>query len=436
MRLKAFGLMAAMVIASLIPATVIAASKKAPDVPAAARKQGMAEAPGVVEAMGLGCKVTDARFVGKSVDPKTKAASSFYEVDCEQGIGLILQAAKDQPTSTFTCIEANTIPPGAKTAPLPCILPGNLDPKADLAPYFQKAKTQCTPADARGIGQTKTNTLLEVACQEGPGYILVAGAPMDLSKDVEAQNCLAYDDTQGNVKCILRDKASRLAVLDQYVTAAKNGCVIKERRFVGTTKDGSNYFETSCEDGKGYIYHVNPAGQLAMNIDCAKAQSLLGGCTLTDARQAATEQAGLYTRLAGSAGSTCQVETYAVFPAKGDTEVVELLCKDGKGAIGMFPGSGKGQVVDCGHAPLAGYRCSLSKDKGYESLTADLRKMEKKECTVSNSGAVGKMTNGNLALEVACSDGLPGWVIEYNPSLTPVNVTGCKFTTCKLPGNG
>ena len=65
---------------------------------------------------------------------------------------------------------------------------------------------------------------------------------------------------------------------------------MKDRRFVGTSKDGANFFEASCQDGKGYIFKANPNGQLAQAYDCAKAQAILGGCTLTDARQAATEQ--------------------------------------------------------------------------------------------------------------------------------------------------
>ena len=129
------------------------------------------------------------------------------------------------------------------------------------------------------------------------------------------------------------DRATRLAVVDRLAQAANNGCVVKDRRFVGSAKDGSDYFEASCQDGKGYIFKAT-GGQFVQAVGCGQAQGLLGGCTLTDARQATAEQAALYTKLARAAGSNCDVDHYALFPMQGNTEVVELACKDGSGAIG------------------------------------------------------------------------------------------------------
>jgi hypothetical protein len=176
MRSIGVGLAVALVVGVLAPATVMSASKKAAEIPAAARKQGMAEAPAIVQAGGLGCQVTDARFVGKAKDV------SFYEVDCSQGLGFVVQSGKEGPPVFFSCIEANTPPSPGKDPAAPCMLPGNADPKADLAPYLAAAKVQCTPTQARGIGQSKTNAYLEVACQEGPGYVLVTSAPSDATK--------------------------------------------------------------------------------------------------------------------------------------------------------------------------------------------------------------------------------------------------------------
>ena len=152
-------------------------------------------------------------------------------------------------------------------------------------------------------------------------------------------------------------------------------------------------------------------------------------------RAASAEQAGLYTKLAKSAGSNCAVERYAVFPNNGDKEVVEMVCNDGNGAIGMFPATGKGQVLDCAHALLAGYRCTLGK-VDYAPLTADLRKLGKNECTVSSTAAPLKAPDGTLRLEVACSDGLPGYVINYAPDGGAKEAVACTFAgNCTLPTN-
>lgn len=435
---KGIGLALALFAAALAPAAVISAPKEAPKVDAAARKQGMAEAPALAQAAGLPCQVSDARFVGKAPEDKKSGtpARSFYEVACGQGqMGYVLQAAVGQPTTAFSCLEADTPQEAGKPPSLPCILPGNLDPKSALTAPLQKAGVQCTPTQARGIGQTKTQSFYEVACQEGPGYVVIGSSPFDANKPVQAQNCFNFDDGAGNIKCTLSDKAARMAAVDKILTTAKNNCAIKDKRFVGTSQAGDDFYEASCQDGKGYIYRVSK-GAVAENWDCAHAMNILGGCQLTDARQAQSEETALYTRLAKESGSNCQVTKYADFPQKGNTEVVELVCADGASAIGMFPATGKGQVLDCGHALVAGYKCSLGK-VDYAGLTADLRKFNQKECVVSNARPAAKTQKGTILVEVACADGLPGYMIEYSENpVTAVGATGCRFAGgCQLPGN-
>jgi hypothetical protein len=443
MRPIGLGLAAALLVAVLAPVAVMSAPKAAaPAVTDAARKQGMAEAPAIVTAAAIPCQVSDARFVGKTPEDKKggKPAQTYYEVACAAGgMGYVLQSAVGAAPTAFTCVEANTPPEAGKPAALPCLLPGNADPKAALAATLAAQNVQCTPEAARGIGQSKTSTYLEIACQGGVGYVVVASAPYDGSKKVEAQNCLNFDAGGGNIKCALGDPAARMAVVDRYAVDAKNNCAVKDRRFVGTATDGSNFFEASCQDGKGYIFKIAPTGALAQTYECAKAQGILGGCTLTDARQAATEQAGLYTRLAKAAGSSCQVEKYAIFPAVAGEDVVELVCTGGAGGVGIFKAGGKGEVLDCGHALVAGYRCGLNKaDSGNGALTADLKKFQASTtCIVSNSRLAAKTAKGTLLLEVACADGLKGYMIEYSTGpVTAVGATGCAFTGgCKLPGN-
>ncbi|HEX3887636.1 MAG TPA: hypothetical protein VHW05_09080 [Phenylobacterium sp.] len=429
------GLLAALIVAVMAPATAMAAAKT-PTVDSGMRKQGMAEAPALVQAAGVNCQVTDARFIGKSPpDKKTGSlGSSLYEVACGQGMGYLVQtSAAGGAPSLFSCLEANYPADPTKPPANPCILPANLNPMASLAPLLTKAKVNCMPDKVRGIGQTKTVTLIEISCPGGSGYILTASVPLDLTKDATATNCLAYDAAQGNVKCILNPPAARLAVIDHYAQLANNGCAVKDKRFVGVFTDGTEGYEVSCNDGKGYIYKVNAQGAVAETLDCAKVPG--GTCTLTDTRAATAEQAGLYTKLAKSAGSNCNVSRYAVFPSQGDKEVVELVCSDGTGAIGMFPATGKGTVLDCGHAPLAGYKCTLTK-VDYAGLTAELRKFGKKECTVSGVGQPLKAPDGTMRLEVACSDGLPGYMIQFSDPSTSKGVDACSITgNCVLPTN-
>lgn len=433
---KAFGLMMLLVAGLVVPGAAVSAKKEAPSVSEASRKAGMAEAPAVIQAAGLGCQLSDARKIGED----KKAKTSYYEVACAPGaMGYVLQAPQGAAPTVFSCIEANTPPAPGQAPSAPCLLPGNSDPKAALQPLIKAAGFECLPEQARGIGQTKSNTYVEVACQGGGGYVVVASVPLDTGKPAQVQSCLMYDDAETNIKCAFGDKAARLAVVDKYAASANNGCVVKDRRFVGMSRDNSTFFEASCQDGKGYIYKVAAAGSLSETYECAKATNILGGCTLTDARQAQNEQAALYTKLSTNAGGQCDVEKYALFPSKNPREeVVEMVCKGGKGAIGIFPAGAKGQVLDCGRAPVAGYKCSLSDDKGFAALTADLKKFNFNSCDVSDSRVVGKTDKGTTYVEVACADKLKGYMIEYQsaPAVSAVNAIGCTFAgNCKLPGN-
>lgn len=439
MRPIVMGLAAVLAVSAIAPAA-FSQKKGEAEITEASRKQGMAEAPALAQAAGVTCQISDARFIGKQDDKKAKTSNAYYEIDCAQGLGFIVQNTSGAPKpSVFTCVEANAPTADSKPSALACRLPGNADPKGDLAPVIAKAGVQCVPTQVRGIGQSTTNTFFEVACQGGAGYVLQTSAPVDAAKAVTATNCLQIDEAGGNIKCELGDKAARLAIVDQYVAAAKNNCVVKERKYMGASTSGGEFFETSCQDGKGYIYKVEK-GQLAQSWPCERAQQILGGCTLVDARAAATEQAGLYTRLAKAAGFNCDVAKYAAFPtAAAGKEAVELQCSNRPdGAVGVFDASGKGQIYDCARAPIAGYRCSFTQaSAAYPQLTADLRKMGKNECTVSKERVIGKSAKGTAFVEVACSDGLKGYILEYSAeNMNPVGVIGCAFTKdCKLPGN-
>ncbi|MCC7269008.1 MAG: hypothetical protein IT546_16930 [Caulobacteraceae bacterium] len=441
MRRLGIGLAAALMVAAF--ATGASAQKKrGGEITEAARTQGMAEAPALAQQVKIACQITDARFIGKMDDKKAKTSTSFYEVDCDQGLGYVIQLPAGGAPSAFSCLETAAPQDDGKDSGLKCKLPGNANPTADLAPLLAKAGVPCTVEKARSIGQSPTNTYMEVACQGGSGYVLVAGSPANVSDAVQANTCLAYAGG-GNINCTLTDAAAALKVVDPLVASAGKNCTIKDRRYVLTTKDGANYFEVSCEDGKGYVLEQGVDGSLKRTIDCANASFVDGGCRLTDARAAQTEQAGLYTKLATAAGFKCNVAEYALLTQRDNEEVIELKCSDRPdGAVGVFPASGKATIYDCGRAELVGFRCALTiGPENKKQLTADLQKLGKNSCTVAEQRVVGKLSTGNVIMEVSCSDGLAGYMMEYglNP-VAPKEAVVCTMAKsmaggCKIPAN-
>lgn len=431
MRPIRFGLIAAVLVALAAPGAAFAADKKAdakaaqPAVSADAIKKGMAQAPAYVQQAGLTCSVKNARLIGSvPADKKTNTpAREFYEVACNEGVGYVMGAAKGGAVDVNNCLETL----GGSTS---CLLPENANAMSPLGAAMAKNGVNCTPEKVRGIGQTTNDSFLEVACQGGVGYIVQAAKPADLSKPLKMNNCLAYDASSGQLKCTLYDHAARLAVIDRLVTDAKVTCAIKDKRYIGQFKDGSEGYEAACNDGKGYVLKVDAKGVVSSQ-ECVKAPGL---CELIDARQAMSEQASLYTRLAKSAGSNCDVDKYALFPSTPGKEVLELQCKDGSSAVGIFPTSGKGEVLDCAHGMIAGFRCGQGRMK-YDPVTADLKKLGKADCAVSEMSVRGKTAAGISQVEVACADGLPGYIVMYSNPTTPTEAVGCRLTQCTLAAN-
>ncbi len=466
MRPKSLGLIATMLVTMVIaaggltaPTSALAATPPTaaapagpvplPPVTADARKKGMAAAPALITGAGLPCTLADARMIGagKETLPDGKKINvAYFEIACTNALGYVVATREGSPKpSAFTCVEAGSPAANGQPSPLRCILPGNQNVNANLQTFVAKANLPCTVSNVRPIGQTPTQTLFELACSEGNGYILTTTAPPNVDQPAQFTTCLAYDGT-GNVFCTLTDRASGLLALDQFVPRSDRAtCQVKDRRYVLSTRTGSNYYEFACNDGKGFIMEVDAQNAVKRTIDCATADFVGGGCTLTNAREAQSEQAGVYTGLATRAGYNCQVEKYAPLPAQTrGVDVVEMKCSNRTdGAIGRFPLTGAPEIIDCAHAPIANYRCVFTEPSAaMPSLTNDLKSFNRNSCAVSESRFVGATADGKSYMEVACADGMQGYFIEYTrgPPITVTNVIVCSQARgigggCKLPSN-
>ena len=141
------GLAAALALVALAPAAVMSQSRDA-GVTEKARTQGMAEAPAVVAAAGLNCQVVDARLIGKNENRRAKTSTSYYEVDCQEGMGFAIEAVAGGATSAYTCLEASAPTEDGKPSALACQLPGNQNPQAELAKLDTRIKTLGGDIDA------------------------------------------------------------------------------------------------------------------------------------------------------------------------------------------------------------------------------------------------------------------------------------------------
>jgi len=444
----AAGVMAAVLSLSLIAGPGGAAPKGSPsEISKDQRAKGMAAAPDLIAAAGVQCQLTDARLIGENADPKTKGKRAFYELACSDNEGVIIAKLSDRPApEVLTCLETSQPTADGKPSGLQCLLPGNTNPKTGILPYVAKTGVRCTPDQIRALGHNDANTDFELKCGEGEGFIMITSHPMRLDKPVTMKPCVSVSP-ESNIKCELTDRAAQLAVVDRLAAQSGKNCVVKDRAYLGISPEsGKVYYEVACQDGKGYVLEEAVNGALR-TIDCASADLINGGCKLTDVRQAKTEQAGLYSQLARKAGFACDVSGYTPFainmPGK---EVVELACSNRPdGAMAIFGVKPSDSVIfDCAHVELFGLpRCGLTKPAAaYPKLTEELKTFGKTSCAVSNERIVGVTADKARGfIEVACADGLPGYVIQYTMATrAPANAVACSAAGgisggCTLPGN-
>ena len=444
-RLSGFGLAAAALVMAVVTATASFAAPApaaAPPIDPAQRAAGMKAAPGLITEGQLPCTLADARLIGTGT-AADKSQVTIYEIACKEGLGFIVgkEAKAGAPMMTYDCLMTATPQANGKPNSLACQLPGNANPGPGLQTYVSQTGRNCTVDKGRYVGPTKDTQIYEVSCQGGAGLILTV--PIAAGGKPEADNCLAYNQP-GAIKCELTTPDQEIAPLDPI--AASNGkcAAIKAKRYVLSTTDGSDYFEIACGDGKGYMLHVDHTGKLAETIGCAEASEIGGGCTLTDSREAQTQQNAVYADLSKKAGFDCAVSKYALFPsADPSKDVVEMACSNRPdGGVGIFPAHGPTHVYDCLRSQDEGFKCSYTPIEAlYPRLNAELKAKNKGGCVVASARPFARGDDGSDYVEVGCADGGPGWVLVYPAGASsPSELQNCAEVAnlaggCQLPTN-
>lgn len=398
------------------------------------RRRGMADTPSLIEKAGAACALVDARLI---VD-EAPSGRSFYEIACNPGLGGVLMSEGGGTKSTFySCLA--TAKPGAdgKQGGLACALPANADAVYALAPFVLKTPTSCPIARARWIGSSVSQSYFEIRCVDGAGYILGTSSPPRLDRPITIHPCSAYE-AGGNIGCKIAGGNDKETV-DRLLQLSGKTCDFRDLRYMVTATNGSRYYEVACTEGTGYVLEQAGNGAFAKAIDCIDAP-VGAECALTDPKAGRARQTERYSKAATAAGFTCQVERYARF-AIPNRDVVELKCLDRPdGGIAVF-GRPDGDVVyNCTVSEAHGYRCSLTpKSASFASVTRDLKAFGKDGCTVSDIRAMDRRTADVGYIEVACSDGFPGWVIGYDAKGKAKDALSCPQSQtlggCKLPSN-
>ncbi len=324
---------------------------------------------------------------------------------------------------------------------LACALPANQLTPALFNRYLEAAGATCDLKQARAFGATADAAWFEAACAGDRGYVV--GVPLEPGRDVTARNCLAFDPGVSTECRLITREAMLASATAPLIAAAESACQPRARRYVAASQ-GDEYYEVACASGAGFMVAANFRGAFKTKVECANAEGIAGGCTLTDVNAVLTADNARFTGLSRAAGYDCAVSGYRAVASTAQDQTVEMTCANrADGALAQFPKAGAARIFNCAAAETTGYRCSLTKpDAAFARLTATVKqKRPTSTCQVSAAKFLG-VTPDSGYVEVACADKLPGYVLQYaKATAAPTDVIYCsqlspqKGVTCGLPSN-
>jgi hypothetical protein len=190
-----------------------------------------ANAMSLVATLKLSCAVTNAVLV--AVDDK--AHTKTYEVACQNGAGYFL-AQSDPPgkPSGFSCFAAEAARQADIAAhrepALTCSLPENAGSKTVAAAILLGAGKSCTIKDFKWRGQSATTDFLELACEEGPGFILRSPLPGSQTP-LRIDTC--SESSRSGVPCQLAGNDTILATFKDALAQHNVPCDAEAVRVIG-----------------------------------------------------------------------------------------------------------------------------------------------------------------------------------------------------------
>ena len=217
-----------------------------------------------------------------------------------------------------------------------------------------------TEAALRGVTPDK-NDLWEVACQNGPGYMITSpgkSTPYDCValETNAAQAKAAGVELPPNSTCGLKSNQTTTATYASYATAAGVPCTVD----AGATL-GVDAYEIGCTNVDGYV--IQRKDTAWSKVPCWRmAASTDGSCKLSTAVES---NAAWKDVLAGTDAASCNVEKTRQVGIDGQKLVIyEVKCAGNTGYLARVNASGKAEKLHaCADPATAGIGggCTLTK---------------------------------------------------------------------------
>ncbi len=222
--------------------------------------------------------------------------------------------------------------------------------------------TNCQITESVLLGQSANKeSLYEVACASGPGYLLLTSTPP------QATDCmvLAYSAEQARARdpeadvgsqCSLPANNNTMAVITAFAKEAGLACTVDEGSIIGAKPGGAVVYEVGCAGVEGA--QINKAASGWEVASCMELVSANASCRFTTpAEQVAT----LKGWLAGSEAAACDISQARYMGKNANGSFYEAACNGADGVIVRFDtAKAVQQVYPCATAQQIGGGCKLT----------------------------------------------------------------------------
>ncbi|CAN7210549.1 hypothetical protein [Brevundimonas sp. LjRoot202] len=233
------------------------------------------------------------------------------------------------------------------------------------AEIFAAAGVPCEIIAAHNPGETRRRKdIYEVACREGPGYMVVA------EEDPAILNCLHLAATEEALRAVDASRpVTSLCLLDQNKDAAASlrplaasinpACAVDQAAWIGRVGEDQDRYEIGCAGGDG-LWLQTPINRtdVTRSFSCLDLIALGEACKFTTgAEQAATVASWL-----PEGGAACAADGARVVGVADGARYYELSCGAGPGMMLRLTPEGRfDQAWPCAQATGIAGGCKLAR---------------------------------------------------------------------------
>lgn len=233
------------------------------------------------------------------------------------------------------------------------------------ARILAEAGTPCDIVAAYNPGETRhRKEIFEVACREGPGYLVVeADAPaifncLHLAATEEALR--AGDPTRPAASlCLLDGNRDPAAALRPLATRVDPSCKVDQAAWIGRVGEDQDRYEIGCEGGDG-LWLQTPINRtdITETFSCLELVALGDACRFTTPE----EQAATVASWLPADGPGCAADRARLVGVAAGARYFELSCGSASGLMLRLSAEGRfDQAWPCAQAAAIAGGCKLGR---------------------------------------------------------------------------